>query len=217
MKNTVIYCWFLPLLCLLSFKGGPEVIKKKVSENGINETYYVLKSDGETKHGSYLKTGRGDKEEGNYDMGVKSGVWSYKFGNGFFQKYDYTNKTLLIPTFEGEQRALVEQDGLFVEKAVNYPATHLGGKEAMYSFLVMRVIYPKEAKRKGTQGELEASFEITENGEIINETIINGIGDGCDEELLRVLKLLPDTWFPANIDGKPVKSRVIMPFTFKLS
>ncbi|GAL85355.1 hypothetical protein MYP_2584 [Sporocytophaga myxococcoides] len=45
--------------------------------------------------------------------------------------------------------------------------------------------------------------------------IIRGLGNGFDEEVLRVMKLMPE-WEPGYLDGKPIKIRKILPIKFSL-
>ena len=46
-------------------------------------------------------------------------------------------------------------------------------------------------------------------------TVMRGIGGGCDEEVVRVVKAMPK-WKPGKQDGKPVRVNYMMPFNFKL-
>ncbi|RZA02501.1 MAG: hypothetical protein EOP47_06620 [Sphingobacteriaceae bacterium] len=59
------------------------------------------------------------------------------------------------------------------------------GNEFM-KFLGDNVRYPTDAKEKGTKGYVSAEVTIDDNM-ITNSRIINGIGNGCDDEVLRVL------------------------------
>jgi protein TonB len=45
--------------------------------------------------------------------------------------------------------------------------------------------------------------------------ILKGIGYGCDEEALRVVKNLP-AFSPGKMNGKPVKVRMRIPLSFRL-
>ncbi|WP_081990502.1 energy transducer TonB [Sporocytophaga myxococcoides] len=52
-------------------------------------------------------------------------------------------------------------------------------------------------------------------GEVTDLNIIRGLGNGFDEEVLRVMKLMPE-WEPGYLDGKPIKIRKILPIKFSL-
>ena len=58
-------------------------------------------------------------------------------------------------------------------------------------FIGDHVKYPTEAREKGTRGYVNVEIKI-EDYIITNNRIIKGIGDGCDEEVLRVLNLYKD-------------------------
>lgn len=91
-----------------------------------------------------------------------------------------------------------------------------GGYEALISFLNSNLIYPKEAREMGLQGQLVISFIVEEDGEISSVSIIRGIGGGCDEEAIRVIESMP-AWEPALKNEKPVRVLFNMPITFKLN
>jgi hypothetical protein len=55
-----------------------------------------------------------------------------------------------------------------------------------FKFIADHVKYPVEARHKGTRGYVTAEVKI-DDYMITNSRIVNGIGSGCDEEVLRVL------------------------------
>jgi protein TonB len=65
-----------------------------------------------------------------------------------------------------------------------------GGKEYLREFLNENLKYPKEALEKGIQGDVFVGFSVNQFGEVLNPQVIKGIGYGCDEEAIRVIKLL---------------------------
>ncbi|MEQ6168438.1 MULTISPECIES: TonB family protein [unclassified Ekhidna] len=90
-----------------------------------------------------------------------------------------------------------------------------GGDAALLAFLAKNIKYPKAAQRMGIEGRVTLSFVIDETGSITNIEVLRGIGAGCDEEAIRVLKLLPN-YAPGKQRGVPVKVRMRVPVTFKL-
>lgn len=89
-----------------------------------------------------------------------------------------------------------------------------GGEEARIDFFKNNVRYPADARNKNIQGTVDYIIEIDANGKVINPKIKKGLGYGCDEEVLRVLKMMPD-WQPGSIDGKPAK--LMLPFSVKFT
>ncbi len=88
-------------------------------------------------------------------------------------------------------------------------------KGSMYGFISKNLNYPKEAKENNIAGKVYAQFVVNEDGSITDIKILQGIGGGCDEELERVIKLMPN-WNPATKNGKPIKKKMVIPVNFML-
>lgn len=71
-------------------------------------------------------------------------------------------------------------------------------------FWAKNLRYPREAREAGVQGKLAVNFVLDENGKVISCKVIRKLGYGCDEEVLRVIKLMPN-WQPAKMNGQPIK------------
>jgi TonB family protein len=87
--------------------------------------------------------------------------------------------------------------------------------QGFYEFVGHKLKYPAEARRLGIEGKVFVQFVIQSDGSVNNVTCIKGIGGGCDEEAVRVIKNSP-TWLPGRYRGQPVKQRMVLPITFKL-
>ena len=90
-----------------------------------------------------------------------------------------------------------------------------GGDQAMMKFVSENVQYPEEAKEKEISGRVMVGFIVEKDGSISDVKVVKGIGGGCDEEAVRVVKAMPK-WKPGKEKGKPVRVSYMMPFTFKL-
>lgn len=99
----------------------------------------------------------------------------------------------------------------FVEQMPTYP----GGEQAMKQFISKNLTYPKKAAEMGISGKVFVQFEVDEKGNINNVKVIRGIGGGCDEEAIRIIKLM-GKWNPAKQSGKPVMSKFTIPIIFTL-
>ena len=60
----------------------------------------------------------------------------------------------------------------------------------MMEFFYKNLKYPKEAQVKGIVGTVKVSFIIEKDGSTSNEKIINGLSKECNEEALRVVRLM---------------------------
>lgn len=84
----------------------------------------------------------------------------------------------------------------------------------MFAYTMM---YPADARRMGTQGNVMVKFTVYKQGQLKNFIITSGLGHGLDEEANRALKECKMDWFPArDSNGKPIDSEVELPFTFRL-
>ena len=90
-----------------------------------------------------------------------------------------------------------------------------GGDQAMMKFVSENVQYPEEAKEKEISGRVFVSFIVEKDGSIGETEVVKGIGGGCDEEAVRVVKAMPK-WKPGKEKGKPVRVSYMMPIFFKL-
>jgi len=90
-----------------------------------------------------------------------------------------------------------------------------GGMANFYSFIGHNVHYPKVAKENNIQGKVFVSFIVEKDGTLTRFNILQGIGAGCDEEVLRVMKLSPQ-WSPEYKYGIAVAELVNLPVSFTL-
>ena len=102
-----------------------------------------------------------------------------------------------------------------VFQIVEDPATPPGGYQAFYQYVAKKLKYPAQARRMGIEGKVYVQFVVDKDGSLTEVQAVKGIGAGCDEEAVRVLKGAPK-WSPPKQRGKPVKQRIILPITFKL-
>lgn len=65
-----------------------------------------------------------------------------------------------------------------------------GGREALTAFIKANIRYPESAIPHQTAGTVVVDFDYDESGKIVKAAVRKGIGHGCDEEALRVVKLL---------------------------
>ncbi len=90
-----------------------------------------------------------------------------------------------------------------------------GGLEAFYRFISKNLKYPAQARRMGLEGKVFVQFVVAESGELSDIEVIKGIGAGCDNEVLRIMKKAP-RWNPGKQRGVPVRVRQVIPVDFRL-
>ena len=85
----------------------------------------------------------------------------------------------------------------------------------MTEFITANLSYPQEAKEAGIEGRVFVSFIVERDGGLSSIQLLRGIGYGCDEEAMAVVKKMPK-WTPATQRGKPVRMEYQLPIIFKL-
>ena len=98
-----------------------------------------------------------------------------------------------------------------VEQMPEFP----NGQEALMLYIAKQVKYPAEAKKAGAQGRVFIGFIVESDGSLSDFKVLRGIGYGCDEEALRVVKSMPK-WQPGMHRGKAVRVQYLVPVNFKL-
>ncbi len=90
-----------------------------------------------------------------------------------------------------------------------------GGPEVFYNYIRQEIAYPLQARQAGVEGRVDVEFVVDKDGSISEAAAINGIGAGCDEEAVRVVKSVP-RFRPASQNGKPVRVSMVVPVVFQL-
>jgi protein TonB len=98
-----------------------------------------------------------------------------------------------------------------VEKIPEFP----GGMEKFVEYLKTNLKYPAVARDNKVEGRVFVDFVVEKDGTLTNVKVVRGIGNGCDEEAVRVLKNSPK-WHPGILNGHPVRVDFTLPISFEL-
>ena len=110
-----------------------------------------------------------------------------------------------------EEEVIEEEIFTIVEKMPEFP----GGIEALFSYLGNTLKYPAMAKDAKIQGKVYVTFVVDRDGSIANVKVLRGIGGGCDEEAIKVVKGMP-RWEPGRQRNKAVRVQYNLPINFIL-
>jgi protein TonB len=124
---------------------------------------------------------------------------------------DDTEMEEYVPVVEEEEEVVEEQIFLVVEEMPSFP----GGEKEMYRYIGKNIEYPRMAKESGISGRVFVTFVVEKDGRVTDVKVLRGIGGGCDEEAVRVIKSMP-RWKPGKQRGKPVRVQYRMPIKFTL-
>ena len=123
---------------------------------------------------------------------------------------DITEPLADMPPPPPPDEAAEEEPEEVIFVAVEQMPELIGGLASVQS----KIEYPVEARRAGIEGRVVVEYIVDEQGRVIQPRVVRGIGGGCDEEAIRVVKLA--TFKPGKQRGKPVKVKMSMPILFRL-
>lgn len=134
---------------------------------------------------------------------------------------------LIASTFIAIQ-ATAQNNPVIVEKTITAsgPKDDGTGKSGIYNYVEQMPSSAYDYKKYIAEnlrhpnpevvGRVIVKFVVNEDGHISDVTLVRGIGGGCDEEAVRVIKNMP-AWKPGKQNGKPVKVWFTMPIAFVAS
>lgn len=99
--------------------------------------------------------------------------------------------------------------------AVEEPAVFPTGVPGLMQYVAHSLRYPTKAQAAGVQGNVLVQFTVLPTGAIGSARIKRGIGNGCDEEALRIVRQMP-RWIPGKQSGKSVATQHVIPIQFAL-
>jgi len=68
-----------------------------------------------------------------------------------------------------------------------------GGQKALDKFLRDNIVYPKQALDNKIEGSVYVKYDISTEGNVVKAEVVKGLGYGCDEEAIRLVKMLKYT------------------------
>jgi len=210
------------------------------------DVYYVSKADESVKEGPYVvaftydtthviysgfyKNNLKDSlwkyysfhklaEMGTYKDDKKVSVWTMYNGDGSIQlKYDYTNKKLLFyqpGDYDNNIFKIFKGDSVSMG-TLQQPPVYLRGNLMLIDAIASNIRYPAMAKEGQIQGNVIVSFKINSDGVTSDYKVVKHLQKDCDNEALRVIKLVSEGWLPGMLDGKPVSVEYVIPVKFAL-
>ncbi len=109
---------------------------------------------------------------------------------------------------------IIEMEEVVLDRADLMPTFGSGEKELL-EYLAKNIKYPEIALKNGISGTVVIQFIVDKSGQIIDPKVLRGIGGGCEDEAIRVIKMMP-SWKPGKQKGKPVNVRFTLPVRFSI-
>lgn len=140
----------------------------------------------------------------------------------YFSHYAKANMVLKkycdgLAIFE-EDTIVVDEDQLKEESVytvVEIMPQFPGGEVKLFEYLAKNIRYPPGARENGVAGVVYVTFLVDPMGILREPKILRGIGKECDEEALRVVKMMP-RWAPGRQNKKRVYVKYNLPMNFIL-
>ena len=89
-----------------------------------------------------------------------------------------------------------------------------GGPLEFMKWLTRNLKYPKALEYRKLEGVVVADFMVNTDGSVTDVKIKKPLHALCDEEVLRVLRMMP-RWTPGIENDKPCRTNVCIPVVFK--
>jgi protein TonB len=243
----LLFTFFLLFFCSTGFSQKLKSVSEDNYDLFCRSEYTVLKKDKSVKHGHYrsFSVNGNPIEEGYFYFGKKDSLWTYfhhdksiTSSRGYYKegkkigvwnyfddkeqsrhRYNHSTGALLYSTFKDTAKThtvRITLDSL-VETKVTRPPVFLLGEKAQLRIIRNNIIYPEQAIENNIFGTVNVRFFINKYGVSIDHKVTQSIGGGCDEEALRVVKLIPDEWIPGVYNNELKEMLVLIPITFVLN
>ncbi len=94
-------------------------------------------------------------------------------------------------------------------------AAPIGGRRAYNNYLEKNLKYPEQALQNKIEGKVTVQFMVNLQGGLTDFAVVRGLGYGCDEEVIRLVKEGPK-WNPSVQNETPLESTVRVRMRFKI-
>jgi protein TonB len=119
-----------------------------------------------------------------------------------------------LPEDEADDKKSADDDVLNFTVVEDLPQPP-GGYGEFMKWLTRNLKYPSAAETRRQQGKVVAEFIVNTDGSITNVAIVKSLAPDCDNEALRVLRMMP-RWTPGIQNDKPCRTKVCIPIVFRL-
>ena len=110
---------------------------------------------------------------------------------------------------------LENSDEIIIGGSLEHQPEFPGGMEAFANYLRKHLRYPASAADNGIAGKVYVNFVVERDGSLTDIKVARGVGFGCDEEAMRVLKKSPK-WSAGEQNGRKVRVMFTVPIVFSM-
>ncbi len=85
---------------------------------------------------------------------------------------------------------------------------------SLAGYIAANLKYPETAIKQNVSGVVKVGFIVETHGKTSNVKIINSLGAGCNEEALRIVRMIK--WMPGTVNRMAVRTRISISINFSL-
>ncbi|WP_207536341.1 energy transducer TonB [Desertivirga arenae] len=110
--------------------------------------------------------------------------------------------------------AVNNENKVFNTNEVDVQPEFNGGQKELIKYVSSNIKYPVTARQANIQGKVIVAFVVEKDGSLSDIKVTKGIGGGCDEEAVRLVRNSPK-WKPGVLKGSTVRTNANLPITFQ--
>jgi len=108
-----------------------------------------------------------------------------------------------------------EEDDVVSFRVVQELPQFPGGPVELMKWLTRNLKYPKALEQQKVQGKVVAEFIVNKDGSVTDVAIVTPLHPQCDQEVLRVLRMMP-RWTAGIQNDEPCRTKVCIPVVFRI-
>ncbi|UFH56038.1 TonB family protein [Spirosoma sp. KNUC1025] len=177
-----------------------------VNGNGRAIYHTQVQSDSDTTKHTLLV------EQGQYQDGLKQGVWTGRNQDGSYFYEEAYDKGIC----QSGKAQSASADTVRYTTVMQHPEFK-GGMQGLGQFLSQNLKYPAEAQKAGAQGRVFISFVVCTDGTLCDYEVLKGVQSDLDREAVRVVQQMSGKWRPGVQRGQKVRVKYNLPINFTLN
>ncbi|MEO6520792.1 MAG: energy transducer TonB [Mucilaginibacter sp.] len=117
----------------------------------------------------------------------------------------------ITPTFK-----VTKEDNPEIFAAIEIRPEFPGGIEKFKAYIKTHLSYPEKAVQNNIEGTVQIAFTVERDGTLTAFEVLNGIGYGCDDVIINILKQSPH-WKPGIAYGRVITCQQTVSVKFALT
>jgi TonB family protein len=154
----------------------------------------------------------------NTDTTMNNASTKNSSGSSTTSKKNVTNKKarVTVGTMKAGEMSSMKPDKNGVYEITEVKPAFPGGRSALESYVNDHIDYPQAAIDDNSEGTIDVQFVVDQNGKVTDAKAVGKqLQNGLNDEAVRVVSNMP-SWTPGKVKGKNVKTRVVLPITFRM-